>query len=105
MSFDRGNAVVLKRLDAQPRDKISLLGELRRDTTVVSVLQGTRLPDQGSFFGAKPDYLLSTTTLLNLRGKALSLSVYSHYESADDLRWLKLVTARWIEDLERLNAR
>jgi hypothetical protein len=95
---------MLEHLDAQPRGKASLLGELRRETTVVSVLQGTRLPDQGGF-GEKPEYLLSTTTLLNLRGKALSLSVYSHYESPEDLRWLRLVTARWIEKLERLNAR
>ena len=95
---------VLKYLDAQPRGKAALLGELRRDTTVVSVLQGTRLPDR-SRFGAKPEYLLSTTTLLNLRGKALSVSVYSSYESADDLGWIKLVTARWIEDLQRLNVR
>ena len=95
---------MLKYLDTQPRGKTSLLGELRRDTTVVSVLQGTRLPD-GRMFGAKPDYLLSTTTLLNLRGKALSLSVYVHYDSADDLAWLRAVTARWIADLERLNTR
>jgi hypothetical protein len=95
---------MLKHLDAQPRGKTSLLGELRRDTTVVSVLQGTRLPERPGF-GSEPDYLFSTATLLNLRGKALSLSVYSHYESADDLAWLRLVTARWIEDLERLNAR
>ena len=95
---------LLEHLDAQPRGKTSLLGELRRETTVVSVLQGARLPDQGGF-GEKPEYLLSTTTLLNLRGKALSLSVYSHYESPEDLRWLRLVTARWIEKLERLNAR
>ncbi|HKI63374.1 MAG TPA: hypothetical protein VKA16_01985 [Burkholderiales bacterium] len=95
---------MLKYLDAQPRGKAALLGELRRDTTVVSVLQGTRLPDRAGF-GAKPEYLLSTTTLLNLRGKALSLAVYSSYESAEDLGWIRLVTARWIEDLERLNAR
>jgi len=95
---------VLKYLDAQPRGKAALLGELRRDTTVVSVLQGTRLPDRPGF-GAKPEYLLSTTTLLNLRGKALSISVYSSYDSAGDLGWIKLVTARWIADLERLNAR
>ena len=95
---------MLKHLDARPPGTTSMLGELRRDTTVVSVLQGTRLPDEKGF-SHKAQYLLSTTTLLNLRGKALSLSVYSHYESPDDLRWLKLVTARWIEHLERLNAR
>lgn len=95
---------VLKYLDAQPRGKAALLGELRRDTTVVSVLQGTRLPDPPGY-GAKPEYMLSTTTLLALRGKALSVSVYSMYESADDLAWIKLATARWIEDLQRLNVR
>ena len=94
----------LKYLDAQPRGKAALLGELRRDTTVVSVLQGTRLPDSPGY-GAKPEYMLSTTTLLALRGKALSVSVYSMYESADDLAWIKLATARWIEDLQRLNVR
>ena len=93
-----------QRLGAQPRGKAALLGELRRDTTVVSVLQGTRLPDPPGF-GAKPEYMLSTTTLLALRGKALSVSVYSMYESADDLAWIKLATARWIEDLQRLNVR
>jgi hypothetical protein len=97
-------AEVLKYLDARPRGKAALLAELRRDTTVVSLLQGTRLPDRPGF-GSKPEYLLSTTTLLALRGKALSISVYSDYESADDLAWLKLTTARWIEDLQRLNAR
>jgi hypothetical protein len=95
---------MLKYLDSQPRGKAARLGELRRDTTVVSVLQGTRLPQRPGY-GAKPEYLLSTTTLLNLRGKALSVSVYSSFESADDLEWIKLATARWVKDLERLNAR
>jgi hypothetical protein len=95
---------VLKYLDARPHGKAALLGELRHDTTVVSLLQGTRLPDRPGF-GSRPEYLLSTTTLLNLRGKALSISVYSDYESTDDLAWLKLTTARWIEDLQRLNVR
>lgn len=95
---------MLKYLDAQPLGKTVLLGDLRRDTTVVSVLQGTRVPNPEGR-DAKPQYLLSTTSLLNLRGKALSVSVYSSYESPDDLDWIKLVTARWIADLERLNAR
>ncbi|MGH8737755.1 MAG: hypothetical protein ACREVC_10390 [Burkholderiales bacterium] len=95
---------ILKYLDAQALGRTVLLGDLRRDTTVVSVLQGTRVPSPEGR-GAKPKYLLSTTTLLDLRGKALSVAVYSSYESADDLGWIKLVTARWIEDLERLNTR
>jgi hypothetical protein len=95
---------VLKYLDAQPLGKTALLGELRRDTTVVSLLQGTRVPNPEGR-GRPPQYLLSTTTLLNLRGKALSVSVYSSYNTADDLAWIRLVTARWVKDLERLNAR
>ncbi len=94
---------IKKYLDTRPRGKTSLISELRRDTTVVSVLQGTRVPDRDEH--APPQYLLSTTTLLNLRGKALSISVYSIYESADDLAWIKLATVRWIEALQRLNAR
>ena len=98
-------------LDAQPRGRSSLLAELRRDTTVVSVLQGTRLPPErrpgllGSLFekAEAPRYAISTTTLVLLKGKALSLSVYSGYDSPEDVAWIKATTARWVEQLERLN--
>jgi hypothetical protein len=90
-----------KYLDSQPNGQASLLAELRRDPAVVSVLQGTRL-DTGRF-GDKSLYLLSTTTLLRVRGKALNLALYAAYENAADLEWIRLTTVRWIEDLERLN--
>jgi len=89
-------------LDAQPLGKASLLVELRRDPSVVSVLQGARLPPQGRS-GESPHYRLSTTTLMLVRGKALNLAVYSGYDSAADVEWIRAITARWIDEIQRLN--
>jgi len=90
-------------LGSQPLGKPSLLAELRRDPDVVSVLQGARLPPpQGR--QEKPHYLLSTTTLLLVRGKALNLAVYSGYDSPADVEWIRSITARWVEELQRLNS-
>ena len=97
-----------KFLDGQPRSKMSLLAELRRDPDVVSVLQGTRLPSQQQGLFASegpPRYLLATTSLVLLRGKALSVGVYASYDSAADLEWIRTATARWIDELKRLNGR
>lgn len=93
-----------KYLNSQPQGKASLLAELRKEPEVVSVLQGTRLPSQGGW-GEEAKYLLSTTTLLLVRGKALNVAVYSGYDDAADLDWIRYVTERWIEELRRLNAR
>jgi len=88
---------------------LSLLAELRRDPAVVSVLLGLRIPPVkkgGLFSRADPSrYVLSSTTLILLRGKALNLSVYSKYESPGDLDWIRATTLRWAEDLQRLNTR
>jgi hypothetical protein len=90
-------------LDAAP-GKMQLLGELRRDPEVVSVLQGVRVAPTGRT--NEPAYYgLSTTSLLLVRGKALNLSVYSAYDSPADLEWIRSITVRWVEDLQRLNAR
>jgi hypothetical protein len=91
-------------LDSQPRGKGSLLAELRKDAEVISVLQGTRLPAarRGE---DRPQYMLSSNTLMLMRGKALSFSVYTLYEAPGDLEWIRGVTARWTEDLKRLNSR
>jgi hypothetical protein len=91
-------------LDSQPHGKASLIAELRKEPEIVSVLQGTRLPSTTGW-GEEPKYLLSTTTLLLVRGKALNVAVYTGYEGAADLEWIRFVTARWIEELRRLNAR
>jgi hypothetical protein len=95
---------VQKYLYAQPPGKPSLLAELRREPDVVSVLQGTRVPGQRRASEA-PQYALSTTTLMLLRGKALNLSVHTLYESAADLDWIRVTTARWIDEIARLNYR
>lgn len=91
-------------LDSQPPGKPNLLAELRREREIVSLLQGTRLPQQGRY-DEKPLYLLTTTTFMLLRGKALNFSVYSAYESPADLEWIRSITVRWIDELQRLNNR
>ncbi len=86
----------------------ALLAELRRDPQTVSILQGARIPPppHGLFEPEKPSrYVLSTTTLLLLNGKALNLGVYTAYDSEADLEWIRLNTARWVEELRRLNSR
>jgi hypothetical protein len=99
-----GHSDYAKYLDAQPAGKVSLLAEVRKDPEVVSVLQGTRLPDQNRT-GEPQRYLLSTTTLLLLRGKALNVAVYTLYENPADLEWIRATTTRWIDELQRLNNR
>ncbi len=91
-------------LDSQPTGKANLLAELRREPEVVSVLQGTRLAPQGRL-AHKPQYALSTTTLMLVRGKALNLSVYGGYTSPADVEWMRSTTMRWIDELQRLNNR
>jgi hypothetical protein len=89
--------------DQQPAGKPSVLAELRRDAEVVSALVGARVQPQSR--SQKQHYALSTMTLMLLRGKALSLLVYSAYESPADLEWIRVITARWIDELQRLNPR
>jgi len=96
-------ADIRRALDAQPPGRAALLAQLRRDAQAVSVLQGARIPAPGR--GNPPRYLLSTTTLMLLRSKALSFAVYTQYDSDADLEWIRTSTARWIEDLQRLNNR
>jgi hypothetical protein len=93
----------LQHLDAQPVGAVSLLAELRQDSEVVSLLQGSRSKGPGFFERSK--HHLSTTSLMLVRGKVLSLSVFTRYEQPADLEWIRLTTARWIEELKRLNAR
>jgi hypothetical protein len=92
-------------LDAQARGRTVLLAELRKDQDVASVLQGVRLPDPQGTRNAPPRYLLSTTTLMLVRGKALNLSIYTLYDRTADLDWVRATTARWVEELQRLNLR
>ena len=92
-------------LDAQPRGRPGLLAELRKDQDMIAVLQGTRLPDAARSRDAPPRYLLSTTALMLVRGKALNLAIYTSYAGEADLEWIRGTTLRWIEELQRLNLR
>jgi len=95
-----------KYLETRPPGEATYLGELRREPEVVAVLRGVRLPqaDSGFFSFSKPSqYVLSSTTLLLLRGKSLQLTVVTGYESKADLEWIRVTTLRWIDELRRLN--
>lgn len=93
-----------KILDGKP-GKLTLLAELRRDLEIVSVLQGVRIPSKEPRYGEKPQYGLTTTTLMLVRGKALNLGVYGTFEDDADLEWIRTTTARWVDELKRLNSR
>jgi hypothetical protein len=87
-------------LDAQPAGRAALLAELRRKPDAVAVFQGARVPTKPK---EKPVYLLSTTTLLLVQGKALNVSVFTGYDDERDPEWLKATTLRWLDELQRLN--
>lgn len=95
---------VRRYLDGQPRGQPALLAELRKDQDVVAVLQSARLPDAPRSRDA-PRYLLSTMTMMLVRGKALNLAIYTSYAADADLEWIRGTTLRWIEELQRLNLR
>ena len=98
-----GVADYVEYLDSRPSGATSLLAELRKDADAVSVLQGMRSKGSGLF--ARSQYFLSTTSLVLVRGKALSLAVHTRYDDPADLEWIRVTTARWIDELKRMNAR
>lgn len=89
-------------LDKQPVGRAALLGELRRRPDAVAVLQGSRLATREK---DKFVYLLSTTSLLLVQGKALNVSVFTGYDDDADPEWLRGTTLRWLDELQRLNRR
>jgi hypothetical protein len=89
-------------LRAQAIGRANVLRVLRREPLAVSRLMGTRLPPR---YGDTPLYLLYTTTQLLLRGKVLTVSVYTGFNDAADAAWLLDMTQRWTSELQRLNAR
>ena len=109
---DLGKAVqppdLVKFLESQPIGKANLLAELRSEPTTVSILQATRTPpvQSGAFWSpSTPQYLLFTTTLLFVRGRALQLMIFGLYNGPADMEWLTTVTQRWADELRRLNPR
>jgi hypothetical protein len=93
----------VKHLDGQPVGTTTVLAELRKEPELISVLQGARTKEGGFF--KKAEYMLSTTTMMLVRGKALTLSMFTRYEDPSDVEWIRAATVRWIDDLKRLNAR
>jgi hypothetical protein len=95
-----------KYLETRQPGEATYLGELRREPEVVAVLRGVRLPpaDTGLFSSKPSQYVLSSTTMLLLRGKSLQLTVVTGYESKADAEWIRATTLRWIDELRRLNA-
>ena len=77
--------------------------ELRKDAEVFSLQLSTQVPPARR--GGEPQRVLTTRTLMLVRGKPLDLTVLAVHESPADVEWIREVTARWIEDLQRLNAR
>lgn len=101
-------ADLIRFLEGQPIGRVNLLAELRREPAVVSVLQATRLPPLPAkvmFDSPTPQYLFFTTTIFLLRGKAIQLAVYALVDGPADLDWLKTITLRWHDELQRLNPR
>jgi len=94
-----------KHLEGQAEGRAVLLSELKREPGLFSILQGTRLvfPATGFFGSPRSALVLATTTLARVRGKALQLTVYSGYDSPEDVNWITSITERWIEELQRLN--
>jgi hypothetical protein len=107
VTLPEAGADTLKLLEKQPIGKPAALAELRSDGSAVSYLQGTRLQPTkipGLFGGdERQNYMLSTTTLVHLRGRAIDLAVFTLFNSPEDAAWVRAVTLRWIEDLQRLN--
>jgi hypothetical protein len=90
-------------VDRQPPGRPALLADLRRGPDVASVLIGARAAPASR--SQTPPYLLSSSTFMLVRGKALHLAVFSIYDGPGDVDWIRAITARWIDDIRRLNQR
>lgn len=93
----------MKYLEERPQGRVSALAQLRHTPDAYSVLLGTRVTSGGWL--SKAQFLVSSNTLMLLRGKALSVSIYSTYETPQDIEWIRFATERWIDTLQKLNAR
>jgi hypothetical protein len=89
--------------EKRPVGAPAVLADLRREAELVSVLVGVRLQEKAR--PGTPQYMLSTMTLMLVRGKMLNLAVHTGYEAPADSEWIRAITTRWTEDLQRLNPR
>jgi hypothetical protein len=97
----------VKHLNAQPDGRPTLLAEIKREPERVSVMLGARMLAKPATTFKDPEfrYIVSTHTLMLLRGKMLTLVIFSNYDSAQDVDWIRHTTQRWVDDLMRLNRR
>jgi len=89
--------------EKRPVGAAAVLSDLRKEANLRSVLVGVRVQAQART--GTPQYMLSTATLMLVRGKMLSISVHTAYEAPADSEWIRGITTRWIDNLQRLNAR
>jgi len=87
----------------RPVGAAAVLSDLRQEASLRSVLVGVRIQAQART--GTPQYMLSTATLMLVRGKMLSISVHTAYEGPADSEWIRGITTRWVDNLQRLNAR
>ena len=92
-----------KYLESLPAGTVTMLAQLRDDPDAITLLQGART--KPARFFESSTYQLSTISIILLRGKPLTLSVITQYDDPADVEWIRATTARWIDDLKRLNAR
>ncbi|MGQ0547578.1 MAG: hypothetical protein ACT4P3_19995 [Betaproteobacteria bacterium] len=90
-------------VDAAAREAAGAEAELRKERDVFSVQLRFKAPPARR--GAEPQEFLSTRSLMLVHGKALDLTVLAEHHSPADLQWIRAVTTRWIDELQRLNAR
>ena len=97
-----------KFLESRPIGVPNLLTEPKEAPASVSLMQATRLPPlpgERIFDRSTPQYLVFTTTFVLLRGKTLILTIYTLFYEPADIDWLTFSSQRWVDDLQRLNAR
>jgi hypothetical protein len=97
------NTDIMKYLRERPPQQAHLLAELRRDPQVLSVMQGTMVPQPGRWIDGEPVFKVSSMTVALIGGKALYLSAFSAYNGPADTEWVRTIAERWVEDLQRLN--
>lgn len=89
-----------------PAGQSHLLAKLRREPQLISLLQGTMLPQPPpSIWRDEPPavFKLTTTTLTLIGGRAVYVSAFSAYDSPADVIWIRSISETWTDELRRLN--
>jgi hypothetical protein len=98
---------IARQLEAQPVGMTAPIAQLRRDAAAITLLQGTRLEPTKTprLLGSdvRENFILSTSTLILVRGKVLNVQAFTLFDAAEDEAWLRALTARWVDELQRLN--